>query len=159
MVLTDYHARVFAGVDFKGSRSDWRDVGCGNGLLLSSLMRWSGTRFAPMGFDVDASRIVSARRRFIGHTGLFFVANMFEGAWSSLKVDTILAPWAPVSTYIDRCCSVATRQILFYVYDDQPALQKRLQRECLRAGLNVTNMGGNPPRLTFCRVCAICPNR
>ena len=59
---------------------DFLDVGCANGLLLESLIRWCGERgitLRPHGIDFIAVLIDLARERHPEHAASFEVANMW----------------------------------------------------------------------------------
>lgn len=59
---------------------DFLDVGCANGLLLESLIQWTGERgivIRPHGIDFVPELVALARQRLAPHCGSFAVANAF----------------------------------------------------------------------------------
>lgn len=59
---------------------DFLDVGCANGLLLESLMQWTGERgiaIRPHGIDFVPELVALAQQRLAPHCGSFAVANAF----------------------------------------------------------------------------------
>ena len=59
---------------------DFLDVGCANGLLLESLIRWTGERgvaIRPHGIDFVAELVELARQRLAPYSGSYEVANAF----------------------------------------------------------------------------------
>jgi SAM-dependent methyltransferase len=59
---------------------DFLDVGCANGLLLESLIQWTGERgftIRPHGIDFVPELVALARQRLAPHRGSFAVANAF----------------------------------------------------------------------------------
>lgn len=59
---------------------DFLDVGCANGLLLESLIRWAGEggmSIRPHGIDFVPELVALARQRLLRYSGSFEVANAF----------------------------------------------------------------------------------
>ncbi|MBD0330589.1 MAG: pyridoxamine 5'-phosphate oxidase family protein [Thermoleophilia bacterium] len=54
------------------------DVGCANGLLLESLVRWSAHPLDPYGVDFAPRLVAEARRRLPDYADRFFVADALE---------------------------------------------------------------------------------
>lgn len=59
---------------------DFLDMGCANGLLLESLIRWAaegGIAIRPHGIDFVPELVALARQRLLRYSGSFEVANAF----------------------------------------------------------------------------------
>jgi hypothetical protein len=64
---------IVRGIDGPGSLLD---VGCANGLLMESLVRWSAFPIEPYGVDFADGLVALARRRLPGWADRFFLADV-----------------------------------------------------------------------------------
>lgn len=100
------------------SDGDYMDIGCANGLLLESLIKWSvsrGFRITPHGIDFIPELVELARRRLPEWTDNFEVANVFY--------------WKPRRRY--RFVQVLLECV---PTDDQSQLLRRLLRDAVADG-------------------------
>jgi hypothetical protein len=94
------------------------DVGCGNGLLLASLLDWQPRSFVPFGFDKRPDRIQEARSLLPSYASHFWVQDYFEEwSWGGIY-DVVIAPWNANDRFVDRCLKHARSKVVFCLYDD-----------------------------------------
>lgn len=110
----DYaRSHVAHAIDRAGS---FLDVGCANGYLLESLVRWSSVEIEPYGLDISPELVALARARLPQWADRFFVGNALD--WTPPRAFTYVRTgleYVPVQRHrelVERLLSYCERLIV-----------------------------------------------